>query len=218
MQRIGEILIERGVIAPEQRDEALEIQDEKGGRIGEILLARKYLTPEELHRALAEQFALPFLDRLPEAEIDPALISGLPIGFAKAYKVLPISRDNGTIRVAVADPLELGPLDDVGILLDATPLAVVSTPQRIEDAINFVYDKAAEEQRRKEMIDGIDEDVDIGHALDHIEESEDILDSDEDAPIIRFVNTILVQAVKERASDIHIEPFERKISVRFRID
>jgi general secretion pathway protein E len=218
MKRIGEILCEQTKLSVEELDDALAIQQEKGGLIGEILIAKKYIKEKDLYRALANQFNIPFLEDLPKEKIAPEMVFGIPINFAKTYKILPLSREQGRGEVVIANPLNFSVVDDLGILMNCRFRTFIADPNVIEDAINFVYDKATAEEYKKEMMDGIDENVDLGHAFDIIEEADDILGSDEDAPIIRFINTIMIRAVKEKASDIHIEPFEKNVIIRFRID
>ncbi len=142
----------------------------------------------------------------------------MPINFAKQYRLLPLRRDElGMIVTAVADPLELGALDHLHLLLGTPPSPVLAPPQTIIDAINAIYDRAANEtQRLVEDLEATDDLAELAHEL---EEPQDLLDvSDDEAPIIRLVNSLLFRSVKERASDIHIEPQERELIVRFRVD
>ncbi|RYF09174.1 MAG: type II secretion system protein GspE, partial [Deltaproteobacteria bacterium] len=144
------------------------------------------------------------------------LITLVPINFAKQYRLLPLQRlDNGAVRVACADPLNLGPLDDLSALCQA-PLHIELTPaEAVVDAINRAYDRgtahaaAAMEEMSEENLDSFAQDF---------EEAADLLDAEDEAPIIRLVNSLISQSVKEHASDIHIEPSERDLVVRFRID
>ena len=163
-------------------------------------------------QALAEQMDLAYRADLP-AEIDAGLVTDLPINFCKNHLVLPVSGDGDgePVDVACADPLDLAALDELKLILGRPLNLLVATPTRILAAINHVYSNA--EQMTKDLGDEeFDELEDEGDVI------EDLLDAADDAPIIRFVNNILFKAVKERASDIHVEPFERDMVVRFRID
>ena len=213
---LGQILRETSGLPEEKLNEALAQQVEKGGRLGEILVGLKVLTEEQVLQALAIQLDLPFSEKVSIDDVTPDLIERLPINFAKQAKLLPLRREGDAIVLATGDPLDTALLDEARILLEAAITPHVAPPQAILDAINKVYDRAANEAERL-MDDLATEDLDsLAHEL---EEPQDLLDAGEDeAPIIKLVNSLLFQAAKERASDIHIEPFERDISVRFRVD
>jgi len=212
---LGEILVARGAVRPEQVEKALATQTEEGGRIGEILVSIKACREEDVLRALAVQLSLPYLDELRVDEIDPALVEGVPINFAKQWKLLPLYRQGDVVVVAVGDPLETFPLDDLRVILRADLAPAVCVPQKIIDAINQVYDRRSGEAEA--VMDDL-EATDLDAVAHELEEPQDLLDVSDEAPIIRLVNSLLFQAVKERASDIHIEPMERDIAVRFRVD
>jgi general secretion pathway protein E len=212
---LGEILVAMGLTGAGQIEEALAVQAEKGGRLGEILVSLKAVREEDVLRALAVQLDLPYLPELRAEDVDASLVEGVPINFAKQWKLLPMRRLAGTVEVAVGDPLATFALDDLQAILrtDLTPFLCV--PQKIIDAINRVYDRrAGEAESVMDDLEGADLDT-LAHEL---EEPQDLLDVSDEAPIIRLVNSLLFQAVKERASDIHIEPMEREIVVRFRVD
>jgi general secretion pathway protein E len=215
-QPLGEILVATAGLSVAQLEEALGQQREKGGRLGEVLIAAKSITEEQLLKALALQLDLPFAARLPVEQITPELISKLPINFAKQAKLLPIRVEDGTVVIATDDPLDTALLDEARLLLELPVSPLLAPSQAILDAINQVYDRATNEAERL-MDDLAQEDLDtLAHEL---EEPQDLLDAaDDEAPIIKLVNSLLFQAVKERASDIHIEPFERELAVRFRVD
>lgn len=213
--RIGEILVKKGALSPENLERALSLQKEKGGRIGEILISEKAVSPEEFYKALAEQTGLELVVSIADKEIDLELIKNLPITFAKKYQLLPLGVENGHLVVATADPLNFYPLDDLRLLTGMEIMSVVSPPEVILEAINRVYDRAAESAERM-MNDLTEENLDT--LAQELEEPKDLLDASDEAPIIRLVNSLLFQAIKERASDIHIEPFEKDVSVRFRVD
>jgi general secretion pathway protein E len=215
---IGEILVETVKLAPARIEEALALQrgEQAGSRLGEILVRLKAVSEEDVLRALAVQLDLPYLPRIDPADIPADLPGRVPIHFAKTARVLPLGLAGDAVRVAVADPLDTAAQDQLALLLGAPVAPEVALGQVVVDAINEVYDRAADEHD-KLMEDLETEDLEsVAHEL---EEPTDLLDAgDDEAPIIRLVNSLLFRAVKERASDIHINPEEKDISVRYRID
>jgi general secretion pathway protein E len=218
MQRLlGKILLEQGGVTPAQIEQALSRQREEGLRLGEALLAMKAISEEDLARALASQLGLDYGRDLPKAEdVDVGLVEKLPINFAKQYKVLPLARvGDDQIAVVLADPLAVHVLDDVRALLGLEPVPVVAGAGRILDLINKVYARTKTGVELEEKKGGGEDGDEFGADA---EELVDILDLTDEAPIIRWVNSLMFQAVKERASDIHIEPGEKDVVVRYRID
>jgi general secretion pathway protein E len=216
-RRLGEILVASAGLPPARIEEALAAQRgvDAGLRLGEILVRQKAATEEQVLRALAIQLDLPFLERIDVDAVPPELSAKVPIGFAKQARVLPLGRAGDAVRVAVADPLDTGAQDAVGALLGAPVAAEIAPPAVVVDAINAVYDRAADEH--EQLMDEL-ETEDLESVAHELEEPTDLLDADDEAPIIRLVNSLLFRAVKERASDIHINPEEKDISVRYRID
>jgi len=213
---LGEILRETAGLSAAKLAEALARQADSQARLGEILVGMKALTEEQVLHGLSLQLDLPFLDKLDEKDLDPALVSRIPINFAKQFRVIPLGMRDGSIEVAVADPLDTTVLDQVRLSLHAPITPVVAPPQLILDAINSVFEKLSHEADA--LGDNLDDEENDTLAQE-VEEAPDLIDSgDDEAPIIRFVNWLLKRAVKERASDIHIEPFEKELVVRFRVD
>jgi len=214
---LGQILIATAGLEPARLEEALAAQrgEHAGERLGTILVRMKAATPAAVLRALAIQLDLPFEERVEPDAAAPELTRKVPINFAKQVHVLPLAQSGGAVRVAVADPLDTGALDSVALLLGARVEPVVVPADEILAAINAVYDRAADEHQ--EIMQGLDTE-DLESVAHELEEPTDLLDADDEAPIIRLVNSLLFRAVKERASDIHINPEERDISVRYRID
>jgi general secretion pathway protein E len=142
-------------------------------------------------------------------------VSKVPIAFYRQQKVFPIAFTNGGVKVAVSDPLNLQPLDDLAVFLGVPVEPVLSSERELMAAINRFFDRetGSTEQVMQDL-----EGEDLGAIANEIEETDDLLDLASEAPVIRLVNSILTQAVRARASDIHIEPFERELKVRYRID
>jgi general secretion pathway protein E len=214
---LGEILAATVKLAPERLEEALAAQrgEQAGTRLGEILVRAKAVTEEDVLRALAIQLDLPFLQRIVPEEIPGDLAAKVPIHFAKQARVLPLGTAGDAVRVAVGDPLDTAAQDSVSMLLGAPVAPEVASPVVVLDAINAVYDRAANEHEK--LMEDL-ETGDLESVAHELEEPTDLLDADDEAPIIRLVNSLMFRAVKERASDIHINPEEKDISVRYRID
>ena len=207
-------LVEQGAVSEAVLEKARERQRDGRG-LGDVLQEMGAIDGRTWAKVLAEHFGLPFIEQLPQDENPREWVDVLPINFAKRFQLLPVGRDGDTLILAAADQSTLGPIDDVRVLL-RHPLRVVVAPGAvIVDAINRVYDFAS--GSASDLMDGLDEER-LDLVATDFEETRDLLDADDEAPIIRLVNSLLFQAVKDRASDIHIEPFERDLTVRFRID
>jgi general secretion pathway protein E len=218
-KRLGELLLElkaktpgaMAQLAPDTIEQALATQKEEGGRLGEILIKMRAITEEDLLQALGHQLGIAYSPDLKADDVDLDLATSIPIGFAKQHRLLVIKRDGESAMVATADPLEVGAFDDLRmqLSLDVQPFLVPS--QRILEVINDVYGRKAD--KGGDLAKDQDDD-EMGGS----EELVDILEITDEAPIIRWVNSLLFNAVKERASDIHIEPGEKEVIVRYRID
>ena len=212
---IGEVLVEMGVIDSDGIEAGLAAQRDKGGRLGEILCFMELINEKDVAQALGTQLGLPFESELDADEIDPQLVSKMSLSWARQNGVLPVEQTETLVRVAVVDPLNTYSLDDVQMLLGREVEPLIAPRQVVMDAIHKVFDRRA----GADQVVGDLAEEDLGSLAQDLEEqTKDILDEDDEAPIIRLVNSILSQAIKERASDIHIEPFERDILIRFRKD
>jgi len=218
-KRLGELLLAMKAkapasmpgLSPESIEQALATQAAEGGLLGEILVKMKAISEDDLLRALGTQIGIPFSADLKVEDVDIDLATSVPIGFAKQHRLLVIKREGDAAMVATGDPLEIGAFDDLRmqLSLDVQPILVPS--QRILEVINDVYGRKAD--KGGDLAKKEDEE-DEGSS----EELVDILELTDEAPIIRWVNSLLFNAVKERASDIHIEPGEQEVMVRYRID
>lgn len=210
---LGEILKQDAGLTQQHLNHALGKQAEDGGLIGEILVGMKAVSELQLTQALALQYDEPFVESLPAVDDVPeGLVANIPINFAKQHGIVPYGRDeDDRVLVAVADPLALDVLDDIGVMLQSPVEAVMAPPAAITELINKMYGRLRQGADLNEDKDGVDDFSDS-------EELVDILDLTDEAPIIRWVNSLLFQAVKERASDIHIEPGEKEVQVRYRVD
>jgi len=215
--RIGEILERMGKVTPEQIQAGLRLQRDKGLRLGEALITLEIIKDVDLAEALSHQLDYPFQKEIPLDSIDLSLLEGLALGFCRDNGILPFRRDDDLVYVAVDDPLRLDVLDEIRLIVHAQTEPVIVPKSTLATVINAAFDRKSRQ---------------LGSDLDQLEEAEtpyaeeasldinDLLEAgdDDEAPVIRFVNSLFVQSVRERASDIHIEPGEREITVRFRID
>ena len=212
---IGEILKEICSFSDDIFDEALEIQREKGGRIGEILIQKGAIGEGDLLKARGVQFGLPLWHTISTEDMDTSFTEKIPIQFLKKYKMVPVVRSDG-IYIAVNDTTLFQPIDDLHIILGWDGVETVLAPySAILSAINFAYDLSGDSAEQV-IQDMREEDRDM--IISAVEETGDLLDDTSDAPIIKLVNLMLSQAVKARASDIHIEPYQNRIKVRYRVD
>jgi general secretion pathway protein E len=212
---IGEILKEICSFSDDIFDEALEIQREKGGRIGEILIQKGAIGEGDLLKARGVQFGLPLWHTISTEDMDTSFTEKIPIQFLKKYKMVPVVRSDG-VYVAVNDPTLFQPIDDLHIILGWDGVETVLAPySAILSAINFAYDLSSDSAEQV-IQDMRDEDRDM--IISAVEETGDLLDDTSNAPVIKLVNLMLSQAVKARASDIHIEPYQNRIKIRCRVD
>jgi general secretion pathway protein E len=211
-ERIGELLVKHSSLTQKQLDEALEIQKLEGGLLGDILLKKNYIHPHDIIRVVCYQISIPYLNELKVDDIDPNLVKDLSINYAKHHEILPILETDFTVTVALANPFNFNAVNDLHAIFKKEIKTVVTTPLRIQDAINRVYEKA-----NRNIVDDIgdeafEENLDLDGPIDILDATAD------EAPVIRFVNSIIFRAVKERASDIHIEPYDKETIYRFRIN
>src|SRR3954466_5066639 len=202
---LGNILIRHGVMADGALEPFYAQQREKATPLFELLLTAKVATPADLARALAAECRLPFVEKIDVNSVPADMATKLPIQYAKSHKVLVLGDFEDRVEVVCADPLDTDGLDDVRAAFQKPVALSVAPADTVIDAINQVYER---QQTISEL------------QTDQAEDAEeiDILDSDDDAPIIRWVNGLFSQSVKERASDIHIEPEDREVVVRYRVD
>src|SRR3989338_1439874 len=211
---LGQILLENTPLTPQQLEEALVVQREKGTKLGEALVQLRFLRPQDITKALSIQMGIPYVAEIAPDQIPTDLISKVPINFAKKNEILPIRKEDGHIVVAMADPVNHWALDDLNLLFEQPVKPVIGGTQQIMDAINACYNRQAGTDQGV-MSDLGAEGLDMTENLDEVQ---DLLESDDEAPIIRLVNQLMFRAVKQKASRIHIEPFEKDLIVRFRVD
>ena len=210
-RRLGEILQARHGVSAAAVSAALTSQTEHGGRFGEWLSREHGLPAVVLARALAEQLGVEALDMIPEGMVAEELLERIPIAYAREHLIFPLDLTEDALQLAMADPFDLAARNDLTVMVGRPLRICVVPPEAVRSAINRHYEKSA--GRTGDLID------DIG-AAGGIQtfEPDDLIDVSDEAPIIRFVNSLLTQAIREKASDIHIEPGERDLVIRFRVD
>ena len=209
--KIGQLLIEHTSLTKKQLQEALEIQKESGVMVGQILLRKNYIHPHDIVKVICGQMGIPYETEIKIDDIDSDLTVDIPINYAKQNEILPIMKTDDSVTVLLSDPFNNNSINDLQEIFNKDIDIIVTSPLRIQDTINRIYEKA-----NRNLVDTLEDEFDEGLDLDG---PIDILDAGADeAPVIRFVNSIIFRAVKEKASDIHIEPYEKEVIYRFRIN
>jgi type IV pilus assembly protein PilB len=215
---LGRILKDLRLVTESQIQEGLAIQKESGGALGEILVERNYITREDLTLALATQAGMATVS-LDDMEIPPELLSRVSPAIAQVYRVVPVRFESGVLTVALADPTHLKTLDDLRFLLNCDVAGAVSSEMSVDRAIQRYYSAQedigailSELQVQVDELDQVMPGTSQSIDLESIEEMANI------APVRRLLNLILLQAIQDRASDIHFEPFEDEFKIRYRVD
>jgi len=209
MRQLGQILVDDGLISATQLGEAQAEQQASGQSLGRILVDHEYVTERDLVAALATQIGMEFVD-LSEGDIDPRAATAISETIAKRYHALPFKYDDdGRLVVAMSDPANVFAIDDIRTITGRDVRPVVATKDDIEEAIKRY-------SRMSEDIEALADD--LGGDLGGAEDLQSLQAITEEAPIVKFVNLLITQAVNDGASDIHIEPGERDLRVRYRID
>ena len=215
-KKLGQILIDKRLISQEDLQDALLSQQNTPLKIGQILIKKGLISEDDVLKALATQYSIDYVETLEFNDADN-ILGNIPVQFLKRYKLAPYAVKKNTIRVAINDPLLIQPMDNIKIIYDSYKIIpVLSTEKEILKIINNHFD-ILKENSTTSVIENLEE-SDFEILSSPITETEDIMDMANEAPIIRLVNTVIKQAIEDRASDIHIEPFEKDLIIRFRID
>jgi len=243
--RLGEMLVKAKIISEDQLKQALEEQSKSGGRLGYNLAKLNILEETEIVSFLSKQYGVPSIN-LVDFEIDSGIIKLIPSKTAKKYQLIPISRTGGTLTLAMADPTNVFALDDIKFMTGYNVEPVVASETAIENSILKYYDSGGMGTGKADItagdysLDDLDEggfagEMDVGDMTDVdefdslvqtavedvevIEDAEDdALSVEVDAPIVKLVNGILIRAYKMKVSDIHVEPYEKVMRIRYRLD
>src|SRR5918993_633489 len=228
--RIGELLLKEKRITPAQLQEALNYQKTSGGKLGLNLIKLGFVKDEEVTALLSRQYGVPSI-ALAEFQIDPGVIKLVPAETAQKYQIVPLSRSGATLTIAMTDPTNVFAMDDIKFMTGYNVEPVVASETAVIEAIQKYYGKAAAAgggagtsalevaSRALEEMPSLTDmgDVEVLEDLEEIS-AEMLAKQGEEAPIIKLVNIILMSAIQKGASDIHIEPYEKELRVRYRID
>jgi type IV pilus assembly protein PilB len=234
--RLGDLLLKEKRISPEQLQEALNHQRQKGGKLGFTLVALGFVKESEITALLSKQFGVPSI-AISQFEIDPAVVKLIPAETAQKYLIIPLSRSGATLTIAMTDPTNVFAMDDIKFMTGYNVEPVVASETEVDDALQRYYGKepvaaaaaAAAAALGPSALEVASlalenmpllEDAGDVEVLNEFEEisAEALAKQGEEAPVIKLVNVILMSAIQKGASDIHIEPYEKELRVRYRID
>jgi general secretion pathway protein E len=211
---IGQVLVEANEITQEQLDQCIALQKETGKRVEHCLLEKEFVSPEVLAKTYATYFSMPYIEKITDKTADLTILGKIPLKFLRENVVMPIMVDDKLIILS-NDPYHFQPLDELNLLLGGNSQYGIATAKIIIDGINRYYPI----EGTKQMIEDLEEEErELGSVEFGDIEEKDIVAMAAEAPIIKLVNHIMFQAAKRGASDIHIEPFEKEVVVRYRID
>lgn len=208
-------LIDQGLLNEEQLVECQEEELATGKALDKVLREKGFVTEQALLEVLSIRLRIPLVEDLAEADVPSDFTQLVPAQFARTYNLIAVGEVAGALQIATCDPLDVQPMDDLAAMLSRVVEPVISPRAEITALINRAYQKSSADV--DELLEGLDEDDLIGIAAE-IDETEDVLDIANKAPIIKLMNTIMFEALKIRASDIHLHPFVDRLQVRYRID
>lgn len=210
---LGELLVKKGLVTQQQIDEALKESSGSGDMLGKILVSRGQVKEADLLKVLAEQFNLPFALRLKEVRISPEAVKAVPAKFVQHYGFIPVSLEGQVLTVAVYNPMDVWLAENIKMNLGFQVSRILTSRHEVENAIHKYYGAVAG------TVDKIMEDkASSGTKLTKDESVEDIEKNADEASVIKLVNQIISEAIKVRATDIHIEIYADKVVLRYRID
>ncbi|HOD39843.1 MAG: Type II secretion system protein E [bacterium ADurb.Bin243] len=210
--RLGDALLQDGLVNEEQLQKALEIQKQSGKRLGAVLVEMGVVTENDIVTVLGKQLGIPYIN-LSNYLIDPATVRIIPENIARRHQLIPINKVGNKLTVAMVDPLNILAIDDIQFMTGLVVKPVVATSTDINEALNNAYGSEGKMDELMEDLGDIGKDANEGGDLGNLEELDE-----NDAPIIRLVNLVISNAVTEGVSDIHIEPFDKDIRIRYRLD
>ncbi len=218
---LGQLLRDKGWATDQQCEDAAAEAKREGKPIGAVLVARSYITEEQLVHALAEQAGMPVVD-LDAIEVPKDVIERVSVSIAEVYRIAPVKFEDGVLTVAMADPLQVQALDDLRFMLNCEVEGVVASEAAVDRAIKKFY--AGQRESVEQIIHEIEEsreeltyDVQYGQQTTSID-IEQLQELANSMPVVKLLNLILIQAIKDQSSDIHFEPFEEEFKVRYRVD
>ncbi len=216
VQDFTDLLLKQGVISLDQLNEAESVAKTTNSDVGDVLIQMEYATPEEVAQALAKHHKIPFVD-LRSANISDSVIELVPESVARENNVLPFSDEDGALRILIADPFDLETIEKLRFILNRKIETALAPKGAITAAINKYYGQVEGESADSMLQEFTDTAIDFTETDSDSERNEEDVD-DSSAPVIRLVNLMIQEAVQLRASDIHVEPFEDRVRIRYRID
>lgn len=206
-------LVELNKLSQDQCGELIRRSIEEKTTLEKLLVSQGITSHNEIAKILARELAMPFHETIHETMVDPAVLLKIPFKFLRQNSIIPVVVD-GQLTLLTSDPRDLQLIDDLRLLIPKPLKQAVANREAIQDAINKYYPFNTSQDMLDELKDEEEESFDLDAAM----ETQDILEMANDAPIVKLVNHLIFQAVKEDASDIHIEPFEKEVSIRYRVD
>ncbi len=217
-ERIADVLIEDGLLLPNQLDEAVEIQKSKGGRLLSILTDKQFVSDQDMAFSMGRCLNTPPIN-LAKVRVPEEILNLVPRDMAKAHKLVPIARLENKLFVAMADPTNVLAVDDLKRRVQLEILPMIATERAVAEALSGVHSTGTQmSEVLKQVSEDVAADVQVQQQKREDIDLDRLANDSEDAPVIKIVNLILAQAIKEKASDIHIEPFQRTLRLRYRID
>jgi type IV pilus assembly protein PilB len=213
---IGQLLKEMGLVTEYEIQQALETQRQQGGMLGKILVEMGVVEESDLLIALAIQAGMKVV-HLDETEIPEEIIARVDANIAETYRVVPVEQGDNYITVALSDPVNISILDDLRFMLDCEVKAVVATKESIDRAIEKYYAGRARDSMESVLAEA-QEGIELLETRSEVPDLEKLEKEAHSKPVVKLLNLILLGAIKDRASDIHIEPFEKDFKVRYRVD
>lgn len=216
MQDFTDLLLQQGVISLDQLSEAEEVAKNTGADIGDVLIKMEYASPEEVGMALAKFHKIPFVD-LRSERISETVIELVPESVARENTVLPFKEEDGALTILIADPFDLETIEKLRFILNRKIETALAPKEAINGAINQYYGQVEGESADSMLQEFTDTAIDFTETESDSGGGEETVDNNS-APVIRLVNLMIAEAVQLRASDIHVEPFEDRVRIRYRID
>ncbi len=213
---LGDILVRRKIITPEQLEIALEEQQRTHKKLGEVLIALEFVTEEQITEARAHQLDVGYVN-LQDFQFDPEVLSLISESICRTYQLIPLKKSHNKLTVAMANPLDVEAIDLVQFETKLRVEPVLATEWRVREAIDRNYGQY-EADEIKNFVQQAATDLDVASDNDDQEDIDEVRRQSHQAPIIRMVNMLLTQAVRKKASDIHIEPRRSTVDIRYRID
>ncbi|HEV8264998.1 MAG TPA: type IV-A pilus assembly ATPase PilB [Gemmatimonadales bacterium] len=213
--KLGDILVREGLITQEQLRKALQEQKSSGMRLGYTLVKLGFIEETEVTKMLARQYRMPAVD-LSRFEVDPKILKLLPPDIATKHTVLPLKREGRTLTVAIADPNNVTAIEDIKFITRCDVFPVIAGEYTLRNAIDRYYQQS--DAQLQTLLKSVEDAEDLEVVEEQQDEDVKATDLADDAPVVKLINGLLTDAVKRGASDIHIEPFEHEMRVRYRVD